>query len=97
MFGVYIFHVGMTPERLLSTRCGGGYLFLKERAPCSTQRALSSLLFNYRDRLGTLWAFFGIKADSVTLGKGFESRALDGRVVYKDILTVFACYKAEAF
>ncbi len=55
------------------------------------------LEFDDVDCFGTFRALFGIKADLVTLGKALKSRALDGRMVDKDITVVFSSNEAKTF
>jgi hypothetical protein len=59
--------------------------------------AFSGLDFRDIYRLGTLRAFFNIKANFVTFSKGLKTTAFDGRVVDKNISTVFSSNESETF
>lgn len=61
------------------------------------QRVYNLLDLYYINSFGPLRTFLGLKADPVTLGKRLEAVALDRRIVYKYICSVFACYKAKTF
>src|SRR4030042_6509627 len=59
--------------------------------------AFSGLDFRDIDRLGTLRAFFNIKANFVTFSKSLKTTAFDGRVVDKNISAVFSSNESETF
>jgi hypothetical protein len=69
----------------------------KDRLPPEEEACLSSLDFDYVNRLKTLWALFSIKADTVTFGKAPEAAALDGRMMDKNIVVVFTGDEAKTF
>ena len=55
------------------------------------------LLLNNIGCLGTFQALFCFKSDCITLCKGFEAIALDGRIVDKNIATFIARNKSKTF
>ena len=68
------------------------------KSPLLSKRDFRSRLqLLYIDGAGTFRTFFGIKADCITLGKGLKPLALDGRIVDKNVCTVFVCNKAVTF
>jgi hypothetical protein len=66
---------------------------LRWRKPLS----INLLGFDYVNRLKTLRAFFGIKADTVTFGKTLKATALNGRMMDKNIIVVFTGDEAKTF
>jgi hypothetical protein len=68
-----------------------------EKAPPIEGALPSYLEFDDINRFGTFRALFSIKADLVTFGKGLKSRALNGRMVYKNISCVLRSNEAKSF